>query len=497
MIDAYVDSIKLDGVGIKPEPAGTGRPPYNPRDMLKLYIYGYFNRIRSSRRLEKESGRNIELMWLICRLVPDYKTISRFRRDNVKALKAVFRDFVKLCRKLELYGNELLAIDGSKFKAVNSLDNNFNHKRLDDRLKRIDEKLDQYLSELNENDNIESDTVTHSKEEIAGIITELTERKQKYEILKTELTERKQKYEKLKTELTETEQTQISTVDPDARRMKTANKSSEMCYNIQTAVDSKNKLIAEYEVTNHCTDKNLLTAIAVSAKETLGADAISVTADNGYFVATDIANCIQNGITPHVSSEHDSITFCVPATAEEAASETNTPKEFNNKGKHVYVSDRNVGICPMGNIMYPQSYSIARGSAVYRNANACRNCPQRAHCKSYYDRQLEVTMAQSAFTKEYNDTELFVKQIIYVPDKTIMRKRKSIAEHPFGTIKRNMDSAYCLLKRTENVRGEFALTYLVYNLKRAINILGVTKLLQAIRVHGTFILCCYTGRFGF
>ena len=461
VIDAFVESLNIKELGINAEPAETGRPAYNPKDMLKLFMYGYFNRLRSSRRLETETKRNIELMWLLCTLSPDHKTIARFRKENAKALKNVFRKFVKLCQKLGLYGNELLAIDGSKFKAVNSLDNNYNDEKLDDRLRRIDEKLELYLSELAENDEAEGEVPKHSKEEIAAMITELSAKKQTYESMKARLAE--------------TGETQISTTDPEARRMKLANGASDVCYNVQTAVDSKHKLIADYEVTDSCNDKNLLAPIAKSAKELLDVDEIAVVADNGYFVASDIAGCILGGIIPHVSSEHDSYTFCVPAVAEEV----NTPQGFGNIGKNIYVRERNIGLCPMGVVLYPRSYRKSKNSAIYSNSKACKNCQRREQCKPY-DRELQVKMHPSEFSKSYNDEGLHIRQFTYSPDKELMRKRKTLVEHPFGTVKRSMDAAYCLLKGRSNVCGEFALTFLAYNLKRVINIVGVAALLDAI-----------------
>ena len=462
VIDAYIDSLEMAKLGIKATPAETGRPSYHPKDMLKLYIYGYFNRLRSSRKLETETKRNIELMWLMNKLSPDHKTIARFRKDNVKALKNIFRDFVKLSQKLGLYGNELEAIDGSKFKAVNSVDNNFNRQKLDDRILRIDEKLDRYFSEMSENDKNESDAPKHTKEEIATAIEELTVKRENYESMRARLDE--------------TGETQISTVDTDARRMKLANGGSDVCYNVQIAVDAKHKMIGDYDVTNHCNDKNLLAPMAKSVKETLGVEKIAVSADTGYFVVSDLADCIINGITPHVSSEYDSVTFCVPATAEEV----NEPQNFDHQGKNVLIKERNIGLCPMGCILYPRSYRKSTNVAVYSNAKACRACPHRKNCKPY-DRELKVKMPACEFSKEYNDEGLRVKQITYSPDKSLLQKRKEIAEHPFGTIKRQMDASYCLLKGVVNVAGEFALTFLAYNLKRAINVLGVAFMIQAIR----------------
>jgi transposase len=462
VIDAYVDSLDLRGLKIGAHDNETGRPPFNPKDMLKLYIYGYFNRIRSSRRLECEANRNVEVMWLLNKLTPDHKTIANFRKNNAKGVKSVFRDFLQLCKRLGLYGNELMAIDGSKFMAVNSLENNYNHEKLDDRIRRIDEKLEKYLSELDENDRGETEGSKLTREEIAAVISALSERKEKYEGLKGELDQ--------------SGETQISTTDPDAKRMKRGDGASDICYNIQTAVDAKHKLMIEYEVTNQCNDKNLLAPMAIAAKEALGVENIAAAADTGYFIATDIAECMINGISPHVSSEHESVTLCIPVCENEA----NAPKDFDNQGKNVLIKECNVGICPLGNILYPRSYRASTGSAVYSNPKVCRVCTHRERCKEY-DRELKVKMPRTEFTKEYNTQGLHIKQVTYAPDKKLLKKRKEIVEHPFGTVKRGMDTTYCLMKGIGNVCGEFALTFLTYNLKRAINILGVRGILQAIR----------------
>ena len=468
VIDAFVDSLDMEEQGIEVSVASTGRPRYDPKDQLKLYIYGYFNRIRSSRRLEIETHRNIELMWLMRKLTPDHKTIARFRKDNAEGLKKVFRAFVKLCQMLGLYGNELLAIDGAKFTAVNSLENNFNEKKLEERLRRIDEKLAGYLSELNENDECEQDAPRHTKEEIAAAIAKLAERKQKYEGMKSQLEE--------------SGETQISTTDPESKRMKLANGGSDVCYNVQTAVDSKYNLIVDYEVTNQCNDKNQLASMAKSAKEVLGVEEIATVADTGFFVASDIAECMANGIDAHVSSEHESITMCIAVEEEEARE----AKEFGNQGKNVFIRERNIGLCPMGNVLYPRSYRSSIKSAIYANPEACRACSHRGKCREY-DRELKIKMALSEFTREYNDQGLYIRQLTYAPNKALLRRRKEIVEHPFGTIKRQMDSEYFLLKGMAKVSGEFALTCLAYNLKRAINILGVSNLLEGMRMVQTMV----------
>lgn len=458
VIDAFVESLNMEELEFKMYDNECGRPAYNPKDMLKLYIYGYFNKVRSSRKLERETKINIEVIWLMNKLSPDHKTISRFRKDNVKALKSTFRSFVKVCLKLNLYKKELIAIDGSKFKAVNSLEKNFSKGKLEDRIKRIDKKLNEYISNLDDNDEKEVTDNKYTKEEIENAINELNSKKENYN--------------EMESKLENSGETQISITDKDCKRMKHRNGLSEMCYNVQTAVDSENKLIAEFEVTSRCNDKNLLTPMAEKAKEILEVEEIVAVADNGYFVATDIANSIKNNITPHVAKGNESITFSIETTKENAT----TPQEWENQGKNIFIAERNIGLCPMGTILYPRGYSKSRKAGVFANSTACRECVRKDKCKKYY-KEIEIKMTENEFSKEYNDKDLYVKQITYLGDEKIIKERKGIVEHPFGTIKRHMNAGYCLLKGRENVQGEFSLSFLAYNLKRVINIIGVKELI--------------------
>jgi transposase len=457
VIEAYVDSLDLAALSfVKTRPHETGRPMYNPRDLLKLYVYGYMNRIRSSRRLETETKRNLEVMWLLRRLTPDHKTIARFRHDNTAALKNVFRDFVKLCMRLDLYGKELIAVDGSKFKAVNSKERNFGAKKLKERIARIDTKIEEYLKQLESGDAKEN--IADAKkpaEEIARILSELAERKTFYESCADELAR--------------TGETQKSLTDPDSRLMP-ANGKSDVCYNIQTAVDAKNNMIAEFEVTNGAADKNRLTPTAERAKEILDVQTIEVIADAGYDSIQDIVKSMDCGIVPHVAGTDFDI--CVPT--EESATEKITR---HKNGRCVYCADRNTVLCPMGHVLYPGYYKRSKGCGVFYNSDACKQCTCKC-TKEAKGRRHEVPMKESDFSKVFNDKSPNVKQIRISPDAAVIKRRKSIVEHPFGTIKRNMDTGYCLTKGLKNVSGEFSLTFLAYNLKRAINILGSKTLIQ-------------------
>ena len=463
VIDAYISSLDMGVLGFtKAQPHDTGRPPYSPKELLKLFLYGYMNRIRSSRRLEAESKRNLEVIWLMRKLSPDHKTIARFRHDNAEALKSVFRDFVKLCMKLELYGKELVAIDGSKFEAVNSKDRNFTQNKLADRLARIEAKIQEYLDKLNEQD-IQEDAAEkeHTPEEITAIIAGLIERRTEYESYREDMKQ--------------AEETQKSLTDPDSRLMK-YHGDTEVCYNVQMAVDSKNKMVVDFDVISKAQDKNQLGPMSEKAKEMLEVDKLAAVADAGYDSASDIANCIENGVTPHVAHiAGGDIQICM---------ETNEPEIptiiSHANGRCIYISRRNLAICPMGEILYPSFYKTRAGAAIFRNGKACSKC--QCKCTKERYKNFELWMKKSEFNREYDDKDLRVKQITISSDKDILTQRKCIAEHPFGTIKRTMDAGYLLTKGNQNVRGEFSLTYLAYNMIRAINILGTQRLVEAVGI---------------
>jgi transposase len=489
IIEAFINSLDLERLGFsRVYPKDTGRPPYDPADILKLYVYGYMNRIRSSRRLETECKRNFEVIWLMRKLSPDHKTISDFRKNNPKALKNVFRDFVKLCLKLDLYGKELVAIDGSKFKAVNSKDNNFTKGKLQDRLKRIDDKIDEYLKELDKTD-IEEDKVDKkkSKKEIERILKELTERKNVYN-----------EYSK---ELESSGETQKSVTDSDSRLMP-SNGKMDVCYNVQAVVDSKHKLITEFEVTNKANDMNQLTPVMQKVQEILEVKEIAVAADAGYASASDIAAAVQLGIEPHVAGTDFHICLPVVAAPADESAATTTDASIDAppanasvedaidgeekgitshvNGRCVYIKERNIAICPMGKALHPKHYKKSKGEAVFHNTEVCATCKCRC-TKEERGFRYQFVMPESDFSTEYNDKDLEVKQILIKPDKEKYEQRKSLSEHPFGTIKRNMDAGYCLLKGKEKVTGEFSLVFLAYNLKRVINTLGGKKLIEKIK----------------
>ena len=433
VIDAYVDRLDMASLDFsKSIPNDTGRPPYSPQDLLKLYIYGYLNRIRSSRRLETESKRNLEVIWLLKKLSPDHKTIARFRSDNPVALKNVFRDFVKLCLNLGLYGRELAAIDGSKFKAVNSTDRNFSMKELNERIKRLSIRIDEYIRQLNESD-LADDNGQGSTSDDAGQSHAATDDiKRIIERLST----RKDTYEAYLEELATSGETQKSLTDPEARLMRGA-KGFDVSYNVQASVDSKHKLIAEFNVSNDGNDMRQLATMAISTSEILETPHITATADTGYNNPSEIAKCIEAGIIPQIAGSEGNI--CIPCDAHE----THEIKSYKN-GKCVYLKDRNVVICPMGNVLFPRHYKNVDRTARYYNYSACNKCTQK--CMKSKCMAFGVRMKKSEFSKEYNIDGLLVKQIYLSPDPETINHRKELAEHPFGTIKRSMDTGYLLTK---------------------------------------------------
>ena len=469
ILDAYVNSLELSDLGFtKATPCDTGRPPYSPYEMLKLYIYGYMNRIRSSRRLEAETKRNVEVMWLMEKLSPDHKTIARFRKENASALKNVFRDFVKLCIKLGLYGKELVAIDGSKFKAVNSKDNNYNDEKLKDRIARLDTKIDEYMQQIDEADKLENAAENlKSPDEIKAILSELISRKELY-----------QSYAE---EMKQNGETQKSLTDPDSRRMM-ANGKLDICYNVQTSVDSKNKMIVTFDVGNNAQDYNQLSPMASESAKILEAENLTATGDKGYDSASDVAACIMQGINPHVADTNYDICLPTEIQVPKEVSEKEIPAENitgHTDGRCVYLPNRNIAVCPMGKILYPSGYKKSHSAALFRNGRACSAC--QCKCTKEQYKQFEIRMAKSEFTKEYDDKNIQLKQIHIKADKEIVKQRKCIAEHPFGTIKRAMDAGYLLTKGFDNVIGEFSLSFLAYNIKRAINILGPKRIIEEIK----------------
>jgi transposase len=448
-IDRFVDALDLVGLGFKKAvPGNLGRCPYDPADMLKLYIYGYFNRIRSSRRLEKESQRNLELIWLLKRLTPDDKTICNFRHDNRKVMKGVFREFVRMCDDLDLVGKEIVGIDGSKFRAQNGKDRNFNSKKLSDKLARIDKNIEHYLAEMDEVDRSEPCERAIKKEEIDRKIEEYKKRRKEYE----------NHLEHLQT----SGHSQLSTVDPDSRLMQNKG-SSDVCFNVQTAVDSKKKLIVEYEVTNHGNDVNLLYDMAKKTKDSLDVKTLTVLADKGYFNSNEIKKCKDDNITTYVSEKTN------------PGGKGGVPTLDFTRDKFVYDVKRDCFVCPLGNDLFYRSSETRNGSRSYiYECRSFNDCGCRGSCSTSKKAGRKV--------KRWEDEEHMTdlrQRLESDPD--MIKNRKQLCEHPFGTLKRGMGYDHFLMRGIEKTTAEMGLSCLVYNMKRAINELGVEVLVDYVR----------------
>jgi len=454
-IDAFVDSLNLEKLRFKHSIlAETGRPSYDPSDLLKLYIYGYLNQVRSSRKLEKECHRNVEVMWLMKKLAPDHKTIADFRKDNVDCIKGVFKEFVYLCRSLEFYGAQLVAIDGTKFKAVNSRSNNLNEKAVALRLKKTEEKIAEYLKEMDQNDTADSD------EDESVNVDELNEK-----ICKLE--EEKQRYEQLQDQMKATGQKEISLVDPDSRLMRVDSQRLEVGYNIQTSVDAKQHLIVDYDVINISTDHHQLTKDALAAKDTLGVDELDVLSDKGFYVEKDVSDCEDNGIRifmpiPAVFSPYKSVG--VPA-----------PEFYSDK--FVYNVTKDMYVCPAG-VELPFWKQGGREGGLkgrlYRTA-FCSCCSARSKCT-------RNRRGRYMFRGEFDGAVDRLRARLETSEgKEKCRLRRTIVEHPFGTIKRVFNQGYLLLKGFRKVRGEVGFTMLAYNMRRVINIFGVGTIINLMK----------------
>ena len=442
-IDAFVDGFDLKAAGFgRVEAKPTGRPGYAPGDLLKLYIYGYLNRVRSSRRLEAECHRNIEVIWLLRTLKPDFKTIADFRSDNRAGFKRIFREFVILCRRLDLFGRELLAVDGTRIKAVNNKDRNFTMGSLQKFIEAADKKLEDYLKRLDAGDAEERAT---GGSRVKNLV-------EKIEALK----KKRGEYAARLSALEKSGESQVSLTDPDSRAMAAHTKVG-VGYNIQIAVDAKHKIIVEQAVSNDVVDMGLLQRTAEPARTILEVEKIDVVADKGYFRTEDIASCEEAGLTPHVPRPQRG-----PAVK----------NGFFRKDEFHYDAEQNAYICPAGQALTPirEGKRRALKKVDYGNAKACRACALRPHC----------TKDVRAVSRLENEDALdrMAERLKARPE--ILERRREIVEHPFGSIKQWMNQGAFLMRGLEKVRAEFSLTALAYNLRRALNIIGMEKLMAAV-----------------
>ena len=445
VVDVFVDELNLVSLGFDGAiPADTGRPAYHPAILLKIYIYGYLNRIQSSRRLEREAQRNVELMWLTGRLMPDFKTIANFRKDNSKAIRGVCRQFVVLCQQLGLFGENLVAIDGSKFKAVNNRDRNFTSAKLKRRMEEIESSINRYLTALDAADRQEptasEPSAVRLEEKIAKLKTQMKE-------LKT-----------IEIQLNESPDKQVSLTDPDARSMMTRG-TGIVGYNVQTAVDTQNHLIVAHEVTNFGSDRDQLSSMAKQARDAMASETLAVVADRGYFKSEEILACHDADITAYVPK---------PMTSSAKAD-----GRFN-KDAFVYDATKNEYICPAGEALPWRFSSIEKGMNMHCYwSSKCQGCALKTQCtpsKNRRVRRWEHETVLEEMQRRLNDA----------PD--MMRIRKMTVEHPFGTLKQWMGSTHFLTRKLVGVSAEMSLNVLAYNMKRVMSIIGTASLLKAMAV---------------
>jgi transposase len=444
-VDAFVDGLDLGKLGFcRVAPLETGRPSYHPATLLKIYIYGYLNRVPSSRRLERECQRNIELIWLTGQLAPDFKTIADFRKDNGKAIREVCRSFVALCRELDLLSEASVAIDGSKFKAVNARDKNFTEAKMKRRLERIEESIARYIAQLETADR-RGDAVPEAQ---------VVRFKDKIEKLRGEIA----RLNAINAEMIKSKDKQISLTDPDARSMATSGKDTGIVgYNVQTAVDTKNHLIVAHEVTNIGTDRHQLSNMAEQARAEMGVETLDVVADRGYYDGEEIKACEDADIT---------VTLPKPMTSGAKAAGRFGKQDF------VYIAAADVYRCPAGERLTYRYANVEDGKTLRRYwTSACKTCALKAQCTTGPERRISRWEHEAVLEKVQD-------RLDHSPG--AMGVRRQTAEHPFGTIKCWMGATHFLTKRLPKVATEMALNVLAYNMKRVMAIIGVAGLLEAL-----------------
>jgi transposase len=447
VIEAFVGALDLPALGFVGAIAkATGRPSYHPAVLLRLYIYGYLNRVQSSRRLEREAGRNVELMWLLGRLVPDHKTIADFRKENGAAIRKVCARFVALCRSMGLLQGGSVAVDGSKFKAVNNRDKNFTHAKMARRMAQIEESIARYLHQLDSADR---------QEPSEAILTKTTRLKEKIARLKQEMG----RLEALDAKMREAPDQQISLTDPDSRSMATSGRGSGVVgYNVQVAVDTEHHLIVAHDVVNIGNDRGQLARMSKAAKEALQTEALEAVADRGYFDGNEILACAEANIT---------VILPKPMTSGAKADGRFGKQDF------AYLPDQDVYRCPSGALLTYRFSNVENGMRLrrYWSSAACAACPIKRQCTPSKERR--VTRWEHEHLVEEVQRRLDAN-----PD--AMRTRRETVEHPFGTIKARMGATHFLTKRLPNVAAEMALHVLAYNLTRVMNIVGPQRLIAAL-----------------
>ena len=448
-IDAFVDMLDLAALGFDIEPEATGRPGYHPAVMLKIYLYGYLNQVQSSRRLERECARNLELIWLTGRLGPDFKTIADFRRDNGPAIRKVCQHFVALCRDIDLLDASIVAIDGSKFKAVNAKARSFTREKIERRLGEIDAAIARYLGELDRADEVHEKTgMLPQDARLARVVKKLGHYRKEERTLRA-----------MERRMASTGEMQVSLTDPDCRAMATTSKQPRVVgYNVQTVVETKHHLIVAHEVTNHGYDRDALSMMAHKAQEVMASKEIEAIADKGYYKGEEIVACELDGIAVTVSKPHTSNAAAVGRF---------------DKADFVYDADKDAYQCPAGEWL-TYHYTNEEAGKTLRNywTNVCGDCPVKAKCTTGKERRIRRWEHEGIL-------ERVQKRLDDDPKKIPLRS--TTVEHPFGTIKAWMGATHFKMKTLAHVATEMALHVLAYNMMRVMAILGVPELVRAMR----------------
>ena len=446
VIDVFVDELDLGSLGFEVTPASTGRPAYHPATLLKLYVYGYLNRLPSSRRLEREAGRNVELMWLTGKLAPDHKTIANFRKDHGLAIQAACSQFVVLCRQIGLFTQALAAVDGSKFKAVNTRDKNFTATKLMKRMEQVAAHIAGYLADLDTADRQEGEAAQAR----AGKL------KDKIATLRAQM----QALKAMAAQVAASADGQVSLTDPDARSMATSGRGSGIVgYNVQSVVEAEHHLIVAYDVVMTGSDRQQLVAMSAKAKAAMGVESLEMLADRGYFSGEEIVGCEAIGVTPNVPK---------PQTSNAKAEGRFGKQDF------VYSPGQDVYHCPAGEVLSRRMTTIENGQTLHRywNLSSCRGCALKPQCTPAKERRI---------TRWEHEAILEAMQRRLDREPRAMRIRRQTVEHVFGTIKAWMGATHFKTRRLQNVASEMSLQVLAYNLKRAIAIIGVQPLIAAMQ----------------
>jgi transposase len=445
-IDVFVEALDLGALGFDGVvPEATGRPGYHPGVLLKIYVYGYINQVASSRRLEREAQRNVEMMWLTGRLAPDFKTIADFRKDNGPAIRAACRQFIELCRRLELFTHAVAAIDGSKFKAVNARDKNFTRASIQRRMEQVEASIERYMAALETADRQDGELAQAKSGRLREKIAALREQMKSFEAMELQVHAAPDQ--------------QVSLTDPDARAMGTSGKGSAVVgYNVQTAVDARHHLIVAHEVSNVGSDRAQLSNMAGQAKDAMGVEALEALADRGYFSGEEVLACEPLGVTPYVPK---------PLTSGSKAEGRFGKPDF------VYVPDDDAYRCPAGEVLTWRFTSVEKGMTLHTYwTTKCADCPLKAQCTTGKQRRIKRWEHEAVI-------EAMQEHLDRKPD--AMRIRRATVEHPFGTIKAGMGATHFRTRTLEKVKTEMSLHVLAYNLKRAIAILGPQPLMAAMR----------------